>query len=441
MNFSCENCSAEYRVEDSKIGPLGIRVNCKKCSNIITVHSSGEPDDENVEADEAEHLFGQDEATLVMESSDFQEFDTRTFSAEDINDIEVRAQAQTNEAGVSAPEQAEEEHGGELDTAQDDAAGHTVVNHFDPPTEAFTAADIQSMRMRAEESQGAFAGQDTMQMPVGSLDTGKNLEALALASLAAEQPEDDFNDAADESHALKEHDEDDSDTSSVEMNIETQQWYVAIDGEQIGPMQGPTLQARWLAQEIDEESLVWAAGMPDWVPVVDVPALAAYLGLDAGAVSVSDGGALNLAALRQDAIGESAPESDDDFAVKTEVDGDTLVVPETYGDTQVTAIGSDLSDLVEEEIHAAKAQDFVADASSELDTESSGAEIDNADVGHEEFEDASPTKDTPSADLSQGWAVPKKSIPQSVEHSSRLTSVLIAVVILFQMYHHSTATE
>ena len=43
MKFSCEQCHAQYSLDDSKIGPDGVRVECKNCGSIIEVQHSVEP--------------------------------------------------------------------------------------------------------------------------------------------------------------------------------------------------------------------------------------------------------------------------------------------------------------------------------------------------------------------------------------------------------------
>ncbi len=37
MKFSCEQCHAQYMIADEKVGERGVKVKCKKCSNIIVV--------------------------------------------------------------------------------------------------------------------------------------------------------------------------------------------------------------------------------------------------------------------------------------------------------------------------------------------------------------------------------------------------------------------
>ena len=37
MKFSCDSCGAQYMISDDKVGPNGVKVRCKKCSNIVVV--------------------------------------------------------------------------------------------------------------------------------------------------------------------------------------------------------------------------------------------------------------------------------------------------------------------------------------------------------------------------------------------------------------------
>ncbi len=41
MKFSCENCGAQYLIADEKLGRRGVKVRCKKCSNVIIVRPAG----------------------------------------------------------------------------------------------------------------------------------------------------------------------------------------------------------------------------------------------------------------------------------------------------------------------------------------------------------------------------------------------------------------
>jgi hypothetical protein len=56
------------------------------------------------------------------------------------------------------------------------------------------------------------------------------------------------------------------------------QWYLGVDGKQVGPLAPSEIQARVTAGTSDPETLVWRAGMPAWVRLGDVPELQAATG-------------------------------------------------------------------------------------------------------------------------------------------------------------------
>jgi hypothetical protein len=57
-----------------------------------------------------------------------------------------------------------------------------------------------------------------------------------------------------------------------------QQWYMAMDGHQVGPVSQDEVVANLAGGTIDGSTLVFTAGMGTWTPVRDVPQLAAFVG-------------------------------------------------------------------------------------------------------------------------------------------------------------------
>ncbi|HEX7487827.1 MAG TPA: MJ0042-type zinc finger domain-containing protein, partial [Anaeromyxobacteraceae bacterium] len=37
MKFACDSCGSQYMISDDKVGPNGVKVRCKKCSNVVSV--------------------------------------------------------------------------------------------------------------------------------------------------------------------------------------------------------------------------------------------------------------------------------------------------------------------------------------------------------------------------------------------------------------------
>jgi uncharacterized protein (TIGR00266 family) len=60
-----------------------------------------------------------------------------------------------------------------------------------------------------------------------------------------------------------------------------QQWYMAIGGHQVGPVSQEEVMANLRNGTIDGSTLVFGAGLSNWTPLKDVPALAVYLSGDA----------------------------------------------------------------------------------------------------------------------------------------------------------------
>jgi predicted Zn finger-like uncharacterized protein len=54
-------------------------------------------------------------------------------------------------------------------------------------------------------------------------------------------------------------------------------WYVAIDDNQVGPLQATLVKARWESGEIGPDTLAWRPGMGDWMPLSSIPEMARYL--------------------------------------------------------------------------------------------------------------------------------------------------------------------
>ncbi len=54
----------------------------------------------------------------------------------------------------------------------------------------------------------------------------------------------------------------------------TQPWYLAVDGQQVGPVAASDLAARVTSGELGRTTLVWQQGLPAWIAAAEVPQLA-----------------------------------------------------------------------------------------------------------------------------------------------------------------------
>ncbi len=65
--------------------------------------------------------------------------------------------------------------------------------------------------------------------------------------------------------------------NGVESAEAVNDWYVAIDDSQVGPLPAPGVKARWESGEIGPDTLAWRPGMADWVPLSTIAEMAQYL--------------------------------------------------------------------------------------------------------------------------------------------------------------------
>ncbi|GEJ55928.1 GYF domain-containing protein [Anaeromyxobacter diazotrophicus] len=54
-------------------------------------------------------------------------------------------------------------------------------------------------------------------------------------------------------------------------------WYVAVDDNQVGPLPAEGVKTRWESGEVGPDTLAWRPGMADWVPISTIAEMAQYL--------------------------------------------------------------------------------------------------------------------------------------------------------------------
>jgi predicted Zn finger-like uncharacterized protein len=71
------------------------------------------------------------------------------------------------------------------------------------------------------------------------------------------------------------------------------EWYVVIDGEQVGPVTSVEIDSYFMSGQINAETYAWKDGMGDWMHVVEIPDFA-HLGSDVAgpneATTIADSG-------------------------------------------------------------------------------------------------------------------------------------------------------
>lgn len=53
------------------------------------------------------------------------------------------------------------------------------------------------------------------------------------------------------------------------------QWFYALGSERAGPIDESALRAMWHAGKVNDDTLVWTGGMPDWVPMAQTDLIGA----------------------------------------------------------------------------------------------------------------------------------------------------------------------
>ncbi len=219
MRFACDSCGAQYMIADEKVGVRGVKVKCKKCGNMIVVKPAAD-------AGAASSAIADTSASAGVASGGMS-----SMSASGMGGSfgETQTQAPQGDLGGAfssmfgssegQPEQQQaQDHGvnGSYGNGNHDAGGDNNAFGF-------------------QSSFGGGGGGET-DMALGQLE---QQQAPVSSDRGGERV-----------------------------------WYVAIEDAQVGPVNLAEVEERWDNKEIDEDTLVWKAGMADWIPLVDVSELA-----------------------------------------------------------------------------------------------------------------------------------------------------------------------
>ncbi len=205
------------------------------------------------------------------------------------------------------------------------------------------------------------------------------------------------------------------------------EWHVAIADEQIGPMTLSAVEEQWHAGAIDAESVVWKQGMPDWLPLAEVPELGHLVAAQVAAVAAPGLSDLNGQPTANGPVlyGNQSP------------DGEPI--------QWKPSAGSDLASLVDEELVADEPSPAVAAAAAAAvvpDGLPSGPGF-GLGAGGFDFAGTGEAPPTLEAPAPQGWSVPAPPpapsravmkpihwILTAVGSTGALAAVAAAVVIL-----------
>jgi predicted Zn finger-like uncharacterized protein len=239
MRFVCDSCRAQYMISDDKVGAKGVKVRCKKCGYVILVRRAAGSAPAPVAAPPAPPAALGDEqdstATQVMDnplgnlSRPAQNFDPDTTSPSIA--VDTRSNGSHSVFGSAVPED-------EISSVFDQVL-NTGVNRVPD--------------QKADGSGGeALGDQSDDRMSTRILD------ADTVQKLAAESQGEGKNGEAKNGEAHND-------------------WFVAVDEKQVGPLNIDKIKAMWDRGEIGPDSLCWRAGFSDWTALSEVGELATML--------------------------------------------------------------------------------------------------------------------------------------------------------------------
>lgn len=274
MRFVCESCRAQYMINDEKVGPKGVKVRCRKCGYVIhvkktdgataakngPVNASNDPDDATATQVMNSPLAAGSDATLDLTSPGTPAADPPT-SRVNMNDPAVQAAMESKAAKTAAAK--EKSNGAEKNGAE-------TPKNEPKPGDSFLGADEDEIGAVFDSVlAGGSTGPTTL--PPGGLEakgavegdreSTKVLDADMVKKLAEES-----NSSGSSNPTLPKVEE-----------VPQQDWYVALNDKQTGPMPLDQLKQHWDKGEVGPDSLCWRAGFSDWIPVSQVKILASVL--------------------------------------------------------------------------------------------------------------------------------------------------------------------
>ncbi len=259
MRFRCESCGAQYAISDEKLGKKGVKVRCKKCSNIITVRPQSQ-DDQSPEQQSTEQQPTEQQPTEEQSQEPAQDERQRdTTSVNSPSDAE-----QENEFGTT-DESSPPTETDESDSSQSFGEGLDLGddNDLHDALDGLLGDDGLGDELSDEDEDEQDADLDRQATRVFNVEEMQQVQAeREQASIPEDGVGEDFSSHDDSGH---EHP-----ASEGGQDRDTVEWYAAVDDEQVGPISLNEFARRWKKGEFDSDTLVWKSGFEDWLTVFDV---------------------------------------------------------------------------------------------------------------------------------------------------------------------------
>ena len=261
MRFVCESCRAQYMINDEKVGPKGVKVRCRKCGYVILVKRGGDAQAKgpvaSAGADPDDAL-----ATQILQTplTAAPPAAAKSMAGDTLADL-------TNPGVPEGKSQAP--HDSLLGDAGDDEIGAVFDQVLNSGAHSISKEAIGNADDRRTEVHTAVKG-SALGDDSEDRQSTRVIDAETVRKLAEESGDKpgQWDAKTDKSEKNGQHSE-----GEVPQN----DWFVAIDEKQTGPLALEKVKEHWDRGEIGPDSLCWRAGFTDWVPLSDVAQLASVL--------------------------------------------------------------------------------------------------------------------------------------------------------------------
>ncbi|MEW5855462.1 MAG: GYF domain-containing protein, partial [Myxococcota bacterium] len=213
MKFSCDKCETKYSIADEKVRGKVLKIRCKKCENIIVLREPAPTPAaaaEPAQEEQPTRAVALDPATLAQ---------LRSAAPSQAKEPARAAAPQRAATGAVLPKAAP--------TGQNDS---TRVVSYSEMENVLKRGDAQPAAARTASSAAAAPARVTSPQPAAS---------RAPAAPPAPEP--------------------------------SPEWYLAIGGQQVGPLTTTQVEGKISAREADERTYGWCEGMGDWKRLADIP--------------------------------------------------------------------------------------------------------------------------------------------------------------------------
>ncbi len=247
MRFVCESCRAQYMINDEKVGLKGVKVRCRKCGYVILVKRGGEPSAK---------------APVISAAAD----------PDDAQATQILQTPLVAAPQPSAKPKSNAQRGDPKDSLLGDAGDDEIGAVFDQVLNSGAHSISKgSADDRRTEVHAAVTGSELGDDDNDDRMSTRVLDADVVRKLVAESGKM----SADKGPQRDPKPEKNGRT--VEGEVPQNDWFVAIDEKQTGPLALEKVKEHWDRGEIGPDSLCWRAGFTDWVPLSDVAQLASVL--------------------------------------------------------------------------------------------------------------------------------------------------------------------